>query len=203
MRGIAEKTEELQTELLKRKIDIAIITETQKKNKESEDIGNYIMIYCGVPANQWASSGVATAIRKDWKHKIQDYTLISDRIIGTRIKVVIRNFHRCTVHIASIHIYFSNTCTCDSHNISVNTLIVKPDKTLKLLLLALQHVSVFHKATLRELFVPIKVTYCPLLFSKYAGSTSYCIVFVVDGLGFHVTRFPCVDFFCPCMSCVI
>jgi hypothetical protein len=33
---------ELQTELLKRKIDIAIITET-KKNKESEDIGNYVM----------------------------------------------------------------------------------------------------------------------------------------------------------------
>jgi len=28
-----EKTEELQTELLKRKIDIAIITETKKKNK--------------------------------------------------------------------------------------------------------------------------------------------------------------------------
>jgi len=23
------------------------------------------MIYCGVPANQWASSGVAIAIRKD------------------------------------------------------------------------------------------------------------------------------------------
>ena len=37
VRGIAEKTEELQTELLKRKIDIAIITETKKKNKGSED----------------------------------------------------------------------------------------------------------------------------------------------------------------------
>ena len=41
------------------------------------------MIYCGVPANQWASSGVGIAIR-DWKHKIQDYTWISDRIIETR-----------------------------------------------------------------------------------------------------------------------
>jgi len=73
----------LQTELLKNKTDIAIITETKKKNKGSEDTGNYIMIYCGVPANQWASSGVAIAIRKDWKHKIQDYTWISDRIIET------------------------------------------------------------------------------------------------------------------------
>jgi len=46
------------------------------------------MIYSGVPANQWALSGVAIAVRKDWKHKIQDYTWISDRIIGTRIKVL-------------------------------------------------------------------------------------------------------------------
>jgi len=51
VRGITEKTEELQTELLKRKIDIANIPETKKKSKGSEDIGNYIMIYCGVPAN--------------------------------------------------------------------------------------------------------------------------------------------------------
>ena len=64
-KGIAEKTEELQTELLKRKTDIDIITDKKKKNRGSEDIGNYIMIYCGVPANQWASSGVAIAIRKD------------------------------------------------------------------------------------------------------------------------------------------
>ena len=38
MRGIVEKTEELQKELMKRKIDIAILTETKKKNKGSEDI---------------------------------------------------------------------------------------------------------------------------------------------------------------------
>ena len=86
-RGIAEKTE-----LLKRKTDIAIITETKKKNKGSEDIGNYVMICCGVLANQWASSGVAVVIRKDWKHKKQDYTWISDRIIETKIRVLYRNF---------------------------------------------------------------------------------------------------------------
>ncbi len=50
------------------------------------------MIYSGVPANQWASSGVAILIRKDWKHKIQDYTWTADRIIETRIKVLNRNF---------------------------------------------------------------------------------------------------------------
>jgi len=35
---------------------------------------------------------VTIAVRKDWKHKIQDYTWISDRIIETRIKVLNRNF---------------------------------------------------------------------------------------------------------------
>jgi len=45
-----------------------------------------------------ASSGVAIAIRKDWKHKIQDYTWISDRIIETRIKVLNRNFTIMGVH---------------------------------------------------------------------------------------------------------
>ena len=75
--------EELQTELLRRKIDIAVITETKKTNKGSEGINNYIMIYCGVPVNQWASSGVAIAIRKHLKHKIQDCNWVSDRIIET------------------------------------------------------------------------------------------------------------------------
>jgi len=50
------------------------------------------MIYCGVPANQWASSGVAIAIRKDWKHKIQVSTRISDGIIETKVKVLNINF---------------------------------------------------------------------------------------------------------------
>ena len=55
-------------------------------------MGNYVMIYCRVPANQWASSEVTIAVRNDWKYKIQDYTRISDRIIETRIKVLNRNF---------------------------------------------------------------------------------------------------------------
>ena len=50
------------------------------------------MIYCEVPVNKWASSGVANVVRKDWKNKIQDYTWISDRIIETRVKVLNVNF---------------------------------------------------------------------------------------------------------------
>jgi len=36
VRGIAEKTDDLKTELLKRKIDIAIITETKKKAEDQK-----------------------------------------------------------------------------------------------------------------------------------------------------------------------
>jgi len=48
LRGIAEKTEELQTELVKKKIDTAIITGTKKKNKRLGDIGNFITIHCEI-----------------------------------------------------------------------------------------------------------------------------------------------------------
>ena len=90
----------------------------------------------------------------------------------------------------------TNTRTRKSHTISVDKLIIK-NKTLK-------HVSVFHKTILREPFVPAKVTYCPLLFFivffiKYAGNMSYS---VCDGIGFHVTSFPYVDFLYPCVLCV-
>jgi exonuclease III len=91
IRGITGK-KDLQTELQKRKIDIAVITETKKKNKGSEDIDKYIMIYSGVPDNKWAVSRVAILIRKDWKNKKQDDTWISDRTVVTRLSLLNRNF---------------------------------------------------------------------------------------------------------------
>jgi len=75
------------------------------------------------------------------------------------------NVYCCTVHIASIHFYFTNTSTCESHIINVN--ILK--------LLELQHVSVFHKTILREPFVPVKVTCCPLLFFKLCWQHVVCL----------------------------
>jgi hypothetical protein len=47
IRGITGK-KELQSEIQKRKTD----TETKKKNKGSEDIGKYVMIYSGVQDNK-------------------------------------------------------------------------------------------------------------------------------------------------------
>jgi exonuclease III len=98
IRGITGKKEELQTEPQKRKIDIVVITENKKKNKGSEDTGKYIMIYFGVPDNEWAASGVAILIRKDWKNQIQNYPWISDRIVVTRLSLLNRNFTIVGLH---------------------------------------------------------------------------------------------------------
>jgi len=101
-----------------------------------------------------------------------------------QLQIHISLFHCCTMHIASIHIYFNNTCTCESQNISVDTLNIK-NKPLKLL--ELQHVSVFHKTILSEPFVPVlKSLIVHYYISKYAGSMSY---FICDGFGFHVPSF--------------
>jgi hypothetical protein len=59
VRGISHKLEELTRELEERKLDIAIVSETKKKNKGSTDIGFYVIIYSGVPNENWAASGVA------------------------------------------------------------------------------------------------------------------------------------------------
>jgi hypothetical protein len=80
--------EELQKEVQKTKIDTAIITETKRKNTGSENLGKYVMIYCGVPNSHWATSGVAVLLRNDWKQNLQDYTWILDRIILTRLKLL-------------------------------------------------------------------------------------------------------------------
>jgi hypothetical protein len=49
------KQQELMQELKKKQIDIAVITETEKKNKGTQDWEDYILIYSGVPAEQRAS----------------------------------------------------------------------------------------------------------------------------------------------------
>jgi len=58
------------------------------------------------------------------------------------------------------------------------------DKTLKLL--ALQHVSVFHKTILKELFVPVKVTYVHYYFRSMLAA---CHILFVLGLDFMLLVF--------------
>jgi exonuclease III len=70
VRGITHKLDELNRELRNRKIDIAVISEIKRKSKGSKELENYVMIYSEVPREEWASSGVAILVRKDWKNRI-------------------------------------------------------------------------------------------------------------------------------------
>lgn len=81
------KEEELVQELKKKNINLAIITETKKKLQGTKEVGEYIMIYSGVKQQQRAAAGVAILVDKKWKTKIQDYTIINERILQIRLKV--------------------------------------------------------------------------------------------------------------------
>lgn len=67
-------------------VDIAVITETKKKLKGTEELEDYLYIYSGVPQNKRASAGVAIFINKSLKNKIHSYTWINERLILLRCK---------------------------------------------------------------------------------------------------------------------
>jgi exonuclease III len=65
----------------------------KKKSKGSADIGSYVMIYSGVPNENWAASGVAILIRKHLRKKILGYTWISPRVIQVKLRIVSQEFN--------------------------------------------------------------------------------------------------------------
>jgi hypothetical protein len=77
---------EIISELKKRKIDIIIVTETQKKAKGTEEIDDYIFIYSGVEEEKGAAAGVGIILRKRLKSRIIRYSWISERITTIKIK---------------------------------------------------------------------------------------------------------------------
>jgi hypothetical protein len=85
--SITHKSDDLDKELKGRKIDIAVISKTKKKNEGSKELENYIMISSGVPSEEWASSGIAILVRKDWKNRIIGYEYILPRIVRLRLSV--------------------------------------------------------------------------------------------------------------------
>ncbi|XP_054708323.1 uncharacterized protein LOC129218133 [Uloborus diversus] len=77
---------ELINRLKKRSINIAVITETKKKLKGTQDIDDFVMLYSGVPQNKRAACGVAILLDKTWKNKIVNYTFVNERMIIVRLK---------------------------------------------------------------------------------------------------------------------
>lgn len=72
VRGIHNKIDELEEELKDKNIDLAIITETKKKQKGSSDLKEYSMFYSGVNITEKARAGVAVLINAKFKKALMN-----------------------------------------------------------------------------------------------------------------------------------
>lgn len=66
-------------------VNIAVMTETKKKNKGSKYVGNYAMFYSGVDEKSSVERGVAIFIDKRWEQNIQEYSYESKRLMTVKL----------------------------------------------------------------------------------------------------------------------
>jgi len=87
IRGLYDKEKLLQEELKKGNVDIAVIPETKKKLKGSQELDEYILLYSGVPANKRAAAGIAIMIKVKFKKRMHSYMFVTERILQLRYKL--------------------------------------------------------------------------------------------------------------------
>jgi len=68
----------------KKNVGIALIPETKKKLKGSQELDNYILFYSGVPTNKRAAAGIAIMINAKFKKRIHSYVSVNERILQLR-----------------------------------------------------------------------------------------------------------------------
>lgn len=86
VQGLRTKQSEVFKELQKMKVDICILTETKKKGRGTETIGDYIHIYSGVKKDTRAKRGVSIAIHKTLKKSIKSWEEIDEQIIKLELE---------------------------------------------------------------------------------------------------------------------
>ena len=86
IRGYAGKENQLDEELNRRGIRIAVISETKKKGCGTDSTKNYVTIYSGVPKSTRAAGGVMIYVHKAYKDEIQEYNIHHERIITVKIR---------------------------------------------------------------------------------------------------------------------
>jgi len=64
-----------------------VIPETKKKLKTSQELGDYILLYSGVPTNKRAAAGIAIMIKAKFKKRIHSYVFVNERILQLRYKL--------------------------------------------------------------------------------------------------------------------
>jgi len=87
VRGLHGKEKLLQEELKKANVDIAVIPETKKKLKGSQELDDYILLHSGVPTNKRAVAGIAVMIKAKFKKRIHSYVFVNERILQLRYKL--------------------------------------------------------------------------------------------------------------------
>ena len=86
VRSIGNRVSELVEEMKIEGINVAVISETEKKLKGTKMIGNHAMLYSGVSQKTRAQSGVALIIDHKWTSRITNYSFVNDRTITVRLK---------------------------------------------------------------------------------------------------------------------
>lgn len=87
IRGIINKQQEIISEFIDRKIDIAVLSETKKKGNGIENIKEYIHIYTGVDKNERAQAGISILIHKRLQKYIKSWESFSERIIKLTLQI--------------------------------------------------------------------------------------------------------------------
>jgi len=76
VRGLYGKEKLLQEELKKANVDIAVIPETKKKLKVSQELDDYILSHSGVPTNKRAAAGIAIMIKAKFEKRTHSYVFV-------------------------------------------------------------------------------------------------------------------------------
>ena len=87
VRCLHGKKKLLQEELKKENEDIAVMQETKKKLKGSQDLEDYILSYSFVPTNKRAAAGIAIMIKAKFKKRIQTYMFVNEKFLQLRYKL--------------------------------------------------------------------------------------------------------------------
>lgn len=72
---VINKEYELEKELLRGNVDIALISETKKKLQGSIELNKYLLFYSGLPQNKRAAAGTAILVNK--RHKTESTVTLS------------------------------------------------------------------------------------------------------------------------------
>ncbi|XP_035226378.1 uncharacterized protein LOC118198735 [Stegodyphus dumicola] len=90
VRGLSKKMEKVYSELEEHNKDIVVITETKKKGKGRENIGNYIHFFSGVGENDRSRAGISIMMKEMFCKYMTSWEAIDERLIKIELMLGIK-----------------------------------------------------------------------------------------------------------------